>query len=74
MIFLSKIFVSFSEFNIYIFSIGFYQMAKIAVTPSIVMAEFVLYRKKVSWPKVNALTLAGHVNLMGIIKRVFRGL
>ncbi|KAL1363681.1 hypothetical protein AAHE18_03G165100 [Arachis hypogaea] len=32
-------------------SIGFYQMAKIAVTPSIVLAEFVLYRKKVSLPK-----------------------
>lgn len=38
-------------------SIGFYQMAKIAVTPSIVFAEFVLYRKKVSLPKVLALTL-----------------
>jgi len=49
-------------------------MAKIAVTPSIVMAEFVLYKKKVSWPKVNALTLAGHVHLMRIKKRVFRGL
>ncbi|XP_057433114.1 nucleotide-sugar uncharacterized transporter 1-like isoform X2 [Lotus japonicus] len=32
-------------------SIGFYQMAKIAVTPSIVLAEFVLYSKKVSLPK-----------------------
>ncbi|XP_019462608.1 PREDICTED: uncharacterized membrane protein At1g06890-like [Lupinus angustifolius] len=38
-------------------SLGFYQMAKIAVTPSIVMAEFVLYRKKVSWPKALALTV-----------------
>ncbi|XP_061361718.1 nucleotide-sugar uncharacterized transporter 1 [Gastrolobium bilobum] len=38
-------------------SIGFYQMAKIAVTPSIVMAEFVLYRKKVSWSKALALTV-----------------
>ncbi|KAL5098215.1 hypothetical protein RYX36_002542 [Vicia faba] len=38
-------------------SIGFYQMAKIAVTPSIVFAEFVLYRKKVSLPKVLALTV-----------------
>ncbi|KAG4378535.1 hypothetical protein GLYMA_17G057400v4 [Glycine max] len=38
-------------------SIGFYQMAKIAVTPSIVMAEFVLYKKKVSWPKALALTV-----------------
>ncbi|RYR20586.1 hypothetical protein Ahy_B03g065765 isoform A [Arachis hypogaea] len=33
-------------------SIGFYQMAKIAVTPSIVLAEFVLYRKKVSLSKI----------------------
>ncbi|ESW10746.1 hypothetical protein PHAVU_009G234300 [Phaseolus vulgaris] len=38
-------------------SIGFYQMAKIAVTPSIVFAEFVLYRKKVSFPKTLALTV-----------------
>ncbi|OIV99766.1 hypothetical protein TanjilG_26104 [Lupinus angustifolius] len=38
-------------------SLGFYQMAKIAVTPSIVMAEFVLYRKKVSWPKIEMLTI-----------------
>ncbi|MED6207557.1 hypothetical protein PIB30_036886 [Stylosanthes scabra] len=38
-------------------SIGFYQMAKIAVTPSIVVAEFVLYRNKVSWPKGLALTV-----------------
>ncbi|KAG5116701.1 hypothetical protein AAZX31_15G159900 [Glycine max] len=38
-------------------SIGFYQMAKIAVTPSIVLAEFVLYRKKVSFAKALALTV-----------------
>ncbi|CAL0327890.1 unnamed protein product [Lupinus luteus] len=38
-------------------SIGFYQMAKIAVTPSIVLAEFVLYRKKVSLQKVLALVV-----------------
>lgn len=38
-------------------SIGFYQMAKIAVTPSIVLAEFVLYRRKVSFPKASALTV-----------------
>ncbi|KAL5549511.1 hypothetical protein UlMin_004742 [Ulmus minor] len=36
-------------------SIGFYQMSKIAVTPSIVLAEFILYKKKVSCPKVLAL-------------------
>ncbi|KAG5006187.1 hypothetical protein JHK85_024729 [Glycine max] len=38
-------------------NIGFYQMAKIAVTPSIVLAEFVLYRKKVSFAKALALTM-----------------
>ncbi|XP_022134913.1 nucleotide-sugar uncharacterized transporter 1 isoform X2 [Momordica charantia] len=36
-------------------SVGFYQMAKIAVTPSIVLAEFILYGKKVSFSKVLAL-------------------
>ncbi|XP_073148986.1 nucleotide-sugar uncharacterized transporter 2 [Henckelia pumila] len=36
-------------------SVGFYQMAKIAVTPSIVTAEFILYRKKISFRKVVAL-------------------
>ncbi|KGN65499.1 nucleotide-sugar uncharacterized transporter 1 [Cucumis sativus] len=36
-------------------SVGFYQMAKIAVTPSIVLAEFILYGKKVSFLKVLAL-------------------
>ncbi|CAL0309589.1 unnamed protein product [Lupinus luteus] len=40
-------------------SVGFYQMAKIAVTPSIVMAEFVLYSKKVSWPKGSASSSSG---------------
>lgn len=40
----------------YICSIGFYQMSKIAVTPSIVLAEFILYKKKVSLPKVNSLS------------------
>ncbi|XP_074269449.1 nucleotide-sugar uncharacterized transporter 2-like [Silene latifolia] len=38
-------------------SVGFYQMAKIAVTPSIVVAEFVLLRKMVSFQKVLALTV-----------------
>lgn len=33
-------------------SVGFYQMAKIAVTPSIVFAEFLWYRKRVSFMKV----------------------
>lgn len=38
-------------------SVGFYQMSKIAVTPSIVLAEFILYKKKVSFSKVLALTV-----------------
>ncbi|KAL6520577.1 hypothetical protein OROMI_032137 [Orobanche minor] len=37
-------------------SVGFYQMAKIAVTPAIVLAEFVLLRKRISTRKVLALT------------------
>ncbi|KAI3905874.1 hypothetical protein MKW92_036852 [Papaver armeniacum] len=37
-------------------SVGFYQMAKIAVTPTIVLAEFILFTKKVSFNK--ALSLA----------------
>ncbi|GMH17939.1 hypothetical protein Nepgr_019780 [Nepenthes gracilis] len=36
-------------------SVGFYQMAKIAVTPSIVVAEFILFRKRVSFQKVLTL-------------------
>ncbi|KAJ8764997.1 hypothetical protein K2173_010467 [Erythroxylum novogranatense] len=36
-------------------SVGFYQMAKIAVTPTIVLAEFILFRKTVSYRKVFAL-------------------
>ncbi|KAI4335334.1 hypothetical protein L6164_013988 [Bauhinia variegata] len=36
-------------------SIGFYQMAKIMVTPSIVLAEFILYSKRVSLAKASAL-------------------
>uniref|UniRef100_A0A0E0A8G1 Sugar phosphate transporter domain-containing protein n=1 Tax=Oryza glumipatula TaxID=40148 RepID=A0A0E0A8G1_9ORYZ len=34
-------------------SVGFYQMAKIAVTPTIVAAEFILFKKKVSLRKVD---------------------
>ncbi|KAJ1259054.1 hypothetical protein BS78_10G123900 [Paspalum vaginatum] len=37
-------------------SIGFYQMSKIAVTPTIVVADFILFQKKVSLQKV--ITLA----------------
>lgn len=38
-------------------SIGFYQMAKIAVTPTIVLAEFILLRKTISYTKLLALTV-----------------
>ncbi|KAA8522730.1 hypothetical protein F0562_009108 [Nyssa sinensis] len=38
-------------------SVGFYQMAKIAVTPTIVLAEFILFHKKVTFQKVLALTV-----------------
>ncbi|XP_073262192.1 nucleotide-sugar uncharacterized transporter 1 isoform X2 [Populus alba] len=38
-------------------SVGFYQMAKIAVTPSIVLAEFIWFKKRVSFSKVVALTV-----------------
>ncbi|PIM98327.1 Glucose-6-phosphate/phosphate and phosphoenolpyruvate/phosphate antiporter [Handroanthus impetiginosus] len=38
-------------------SVGFYQMAKIAVTPAIVLAEFILFRKRISKRKVLALTV-----------------
>ena len=36
-------------------SVGFYQMAKIAVTPAIVLAEFMLYRKRISFRKVTSV-------------------
>ncbi|KAG6685976.1 nucleotide-sugar uncharacterized transporter 2 isoform X2 [Carya illinoinensis] len=38
-------------------SVGFYQMAKIAVTPTIVLAEFILFRKTISFNKVLALAV-----------------
>ncbi|KAE9458368.1 hypothetical protein C3L33_09724, partial [Rhododendron williamsianum] len=38
-------------------SVGFYQMAKIAVTPTIVLAEFVLFRKTVTFNKILALAV-----------------
>ncbi|KAH7545418.1 hypothetical protein FEM48_Zijuj01G0091800 [Ziziphus jujuba var. spinosa] len=38
-------------------SVGFYQMAKIAVTPSIVIAEFIIYRKTISSKKVLSLVI-----------------
>ncbi|KAL5737303.1 hypothetical protein ACOSP7_030064 [Xanthoceras sorbifolium] len=38
-------------------SVGFYQMTKIAVTPTIVLAEFVLFSKTVGYRKVLALVV-----------------
>ncbi|XP_057440981.1 nucleotide-sugar uncharacterized transporter 2 isoform X2 [Lotus japonicus] len=38
-------------------SVGFYQMAKIAVTPTIVLAEFILFGKTISFKKVLALAV-----------------
>ncbi|XP_047334600.1 nucleotide-sugar uncharacterized transporter 2 isoform X2 [Impatiens glandulifera] len=38
-------------------SVGFYQMSKIAVTPTIVFAEFILFRKSISFHKIIALIL-----------------
>ncbi|KAI4388575.1 hypothetical protein MLD38_000891 [Melastoma candidum] len=38
-------------------SVGFYQMAKIAVTPTIVLSEFVLFQKTISSSKVLALVV-----------------
>ncbi|KAI4307837.1 hypothetical protein L6164_030975 [Bauhinia variegata] len=38
-------------------SVGFYQMAKIAVTPTIVLAEFILFRKNIPFKKVLALAV-----------------
>ncbi|KAL6999099.1 hypothetical protein U1Q18_000264 [Sarracenia purpurea var. burkii] len=38
-------------------SVGFYQMAKIAVTPTIVLAEFILFRKTISLNKILALAV-----------------
>lgn len=43
-------------------SVGFYQMAKIAVTPTIVFAEFVLYKKTISFKKVRLLKKIGSCN------------
>ncbi|KAK9268313.1 hypothetical protein L1049_000061 [Liquidambar formosana] len=38
-------------------SVGFYQMAKISVTPTIVLAEFILFRKTITFMKVMALAV-----------------
>ncbi|EXC21508.1 putative membrane protein [Morus notabilis] len=38
-------------------SVGFYQMAKIAVTPTIVFAEFILFKKTIPFKKVLSLVV-----------------
>ncbi|XVE86470.1 hypothetical protein DITRI_Ditri18aG0036900 [Diplodiscus trichospermus] len=38
-------------------SVGFYQMAKIAITPLIVLMEFIWYKKIIAFSKVIALTI-----------------
>ncbi|KAK6154493.1 hypothetical protein DH2020_008741 [Rehmannia glutinosa] len=38
-------------------SVGFYQMSKIAVTPTIVTAEFILFKKTISFSKVVSLVV-----------------
>ncbi|KAK4751564.1 hypothetical protein SAY87_005046 [Trapa incisa] len=38
-------------------SVGFYQMAKIAVTPTIVLSEFILLRKMITYEEVLSLAL-----------------
>ncbi|KNA12151.1 hypothetical protein SOVF_128200 [Spinacia oleracea] len=38
-------------------SVGFYQMAKIAVTPTIVLTEFIFFRKTISFNKVMTLAI-----------------
>jgi uncharacterized membrane protein len=43
--------------NFPLFSVGFYQMAKIAVTPTIVVAEFMIFQKRVSSQKVITLAI-----------------
>ncbi|KAA3490182.1 putative membrane protein isoform X1 [Gossypium australe] len=42
-----------------------YSMAKIAVTPSIVLAEFICYKKKVTFSKVNVENNANHFAFSG---------
>ncbi|KAL8233058.1 hypothetical protein R6Q57_002836 [Mikania cordata] len=44
-------------------SVGFYQMAKIVVTPAIVLAEFISYHKRISFRKVLALAIVDQLVL-----------
>ena len=53
-------FIVFDCWQTYIVSsVGFYQMAKIAVTPAIVLAEFIVFRKKISFQKVTGCQVPG---------------
>lgn len=59
-----------------VYSVGFYQMAKIAVTPTIVLAEFVLFKKTISSTKVVAWVLWQFTRLIkknSLITRPFCG-
>uniref|UniRef100_K3XYP6 Sugar phosphate transporter domain-containing protein n=1 Tax=Setaria italica TaxID=4555 RepID=K3XYP6_SETIT len=54
-------------------SVGFYQMAKIAVTPTIVVAEFILFQKKVSVRKWSgALALGATSALAHVVLGQFK--
>ncbi|CAD6336876.1 unnamed protein product [Miscanthus lutarioriparius] len=48
-------------------SVGFYQMSKIAVTPTIVVAEFILFKKKVSLRKAFYLSIGISSALFGFL-------
>ncbi|XVF61080.1 hypothetical protein PTKIN_Ptkin08bG0100500 [Pterospermum kingtungense] len=41
-------------------SVGFYQMAKIAIMPLIVLVEFIWYKKRIAFSKVIALTIVSN--------------
>ncbi|KAK2976522.1 hypothetical protein RJ640_019458 [Escallonia rubra] len=47
-----------ANFSLNFNSVGFYQMAKIAVTPAIVLAEFMIFQRRISYQKVLALAVA----------------
>ncbi|KAK1292803.1 UDP-galactose transporter 2 [Acorus calamus] len=53
--FVMSLSTGFSNISLKHNSVGFYQMAKISVTPTIVLGEFILFQKKISIQKVLAL-------------------
>nr|KJB18667.1 hypothetical protein B456_003G068600 [Gossypium raimondii] len=46
-------------------SVGFYQMAKIAITPLIVLAEFIWYKKRIAFSKINVEDYTNHFGFFG---------